>query len=163
MINAAAAAVLALAAVLLYVVFYAIVLERRSWQNIIWGGLSGCMPVLIGGAAVTGSLEWAPVVLFLVIFFWTPAYYWPLSIQFRTDYTRAGVPMLPVVAGEIVVDRQVVLYTAATIATTLLLVPVAGTGWFYAGLVAAAGAWFLRDALRLYRRAPSRVRASRLR
>lgn len=156
---------LALAAILLYVVFYTMVLKRRTSQNIVWGGVAGCMPVLIGWAAVTGSLAWAPVVLFLVIFFWTPPHYWPLSMKFKKDYARAGVPMLPVVAEEVVVARQVVLYTAATVAATLALVPVAGMGWLYTVVALGAGAWFLLDAIRLYRRAlhPERGKLAALR
>ena len=88
-------AVLALAAIAFYVVVYTMALKRRTPQNIVWGGAAGCMPVLIGWSAVTGSLSWAPVVLFAVIFFWTPPHYWPLSMRFRDDYAAAGVPMLP--------------------------------------------------------------------
>ena len=97
-------AVLALAAIAFYVGVYTMALKRRTPQNIVWGGAAGCMPVLIGWSAVTGSLAWTPVVLFGVIFFWTPPHYWPLSMRFRDDYAAAGVPMLPVVAGN--VDRR---------------------------------------------------------
>lgn len=148
-----ASAWLALAAILLYVVFYTIVLKRRTAQNIVWGGVAGAMPVLIGWAAVTGTLAWAPVVLFLVIFFWTPPHYWPLSMKFKKDYARAGVPMLPVVSADLAVARQIIYYAAATVATTLVLVPVAGMGWVYTAVAAAAGAWFLYSAAQLYRRA----------
>ena len=89
-----------LAAILFYVFVYTLLLKRRTPQNIVWGGAAGCMPVLIGWAAVTGSLAWAPVVLFVVIFFWTPPHFWPLSMRFRDDYAAAGVPMLPVVAAD---------------------------------------------------------------
>ena len=87
-------------------------LKRRTSQNIVWGGVAGCMPVLIGWSAVTGTLAWPAVVLFLVIFFWTPPHYWPLSMRFRDDYAAAGVPMLPVVAEAVVVARQVVALLA---------------------------------------------------
>ena len=119
------AAVLALAAIVFYVFVYTMVLKRRTPQNIVWGGAAGCMPVLIGWAAVTGSLRWAPVVLFGVIFFWTPPHYWPLAMRFRDDYAAAGVPMLPVVAHRGAVARQIVAYSWAMVACSLLLWPVA--------------------------------------
>ncbi|MDD9205277.1 heme o synthase, partial [Georgenia sp. 10Sc9-8] len=149
----ALSAVLALAAILLYVVFYTLLLKRRTSQNIVWGGVAGCMPVLIGWAAVTGSLTWAPVILFLVVFFWTPPHYWPLSMRFKQDYARAGVPMLPVVADDVPVARQIIGYAVATVATTLALIPVAGMGWLYTLSALAAGAWFLTTTVQLYRRA----------
>ena len=93
----ALAAVLALVAIAFYAIGYTMLLKRRTPQNIVWGGAAGCMPVLIAWAAVTGSLSWTPVVLFLIIFFWTPPHYWPLAMRFRDDYAAAGVPMLPVV------------------------------------------------------------------
>ena len=104
-------AVLALAAILFYVFVYTLGLKRRTPSNIVWGGAAGCMPVLIGWAAVTDSLAWAPVILFVVIFFWTPPHYWPLSMRFRDDYSAAGVPMLPVVKGDVVVARRIVVYS----------------------------------------------------
>ena len=88
-------ALLSLAAIALYAVGYTILLKRRTSQNIVWGGIAGCMPTLIGWSAVTGTVGWPAVVLFLVIFFWTPPHYWPLSMAFRDDYSTAGVPMLP--------------------------------------------------------------------
>lgn len=91
-------ALLTAGAILIYVVGYTMILKRRTPQNIVWGGIAGCMPVFIGWSAVTGSLSWGAVALFLVIFFWTPPHYWPLSMKFRRDYANAGVPMLPVVA-----------------------------------------------------------------
>ncbi len=130
------AAVLALAAILFYVCVYTMALKRRTPQNIVWGGAAGCMPVLIGWAAVTGSLSWTPVVLFAVIFFWTPPHYWPLSMRFKDDYAAAGVPMLPVVADVVVVARRIVAYSWVMVATSLLLWPVAPTGPVY-GVAAA--------------------------
>ena len=99
---------LSLGALLFYVVVYTMILKRRTSQNIVWGGIAGCMPVLIGWSAVTNSMSWAPVILFLVIFFWTPPHYWPLSMKVKDDYARVGVPMLPVVASNKVVARQIV-------------------------------------------------------
>ena len=125
------AAALSLAAILLYVVFYSLILKRRTSQNIVWGGVAGCMPVLIGWAAVTGSLSWTPFILFLIIFLWTPPHYWPLSMKYQDDYAAAGVPMLAVVRGRAQVGLQVILYAWATVACSLLLIPVAGMGLLY--------------------------------
>ena len=146
-------ALLAGLAIAFYVFVYTLGLKRRTSQNIVWGGAAGCMPVLIGWSAVTGSLSWAPWVLFAIIFLWTPPHYWPLSIKYRTDYAEVGVPMLPVVASPTAVGRQVVAYTWATVAATLLLVPVAGTGAVYAVAAVVLGAWFLLEAHGLLRRA----------
>jgi len=146
-------ALLAGLAIAFYVFVYTLGLKRRTSQNIVWGGAAGCMPVLIGWSAVTGSLSWAPWVLFAIIFLWTPPHYWPLSIKYRTDYAEVGVPMLPVVATPTAVGRQVVAYTWATVAATLLLVPVARTGAVYAVAAVVLGAWFLLEAHGLLRRA----------
>ena len=147
------AAVLALAAILFYVFVYTLGLKRRTSSNIVWGGAAGCMPVLIGWAAVTDSLAWAPVVLFLVIFFWTPPHYWPLSMRFRDDYSAAGVPMLPVVETDVAVARQIVLYSWLMVAASLALWPVAPTGPFYGVVAVVLGALFLAEAHRLLRAA----------
>jgi len=111
------------------------------------------MPVLIGWSAVTGSLAWPPVILFLVIFFWTPPHYWPLSMSFKEEYEAAGVPMLPVVAEDVAVARQVVLYSWAAVATSLTLVPVASMGWVYLVVAVLSGGLFLVEAHRLLARA----------
>jgi len=147
-------------AILIYVVGYTMILKRRTPQNIVWGGAAGCMPVLIGWSSVTGGLSWAAVLLFGVIFFWTPPHYWPLSMKFRKDYAAAGVPMLPVVAAEAKVAREMIAYTTGMIACSLLLVPVAGMTWVYAVVAAGLGGWFLWANIALYRRAqdPSRGR-----
>src|SRR5699024_3639835 len=115
---------LAFVAIALYVVFYTMVLKRRTSQNIVWGGAAGCMPVLLGWSAVTGTVGWGAVLLFGVVFFWTPPHYWPLSIKFRKDYADAGVPMLPVVASERRVTTEMIGYTLAMVACSLLLLPV---------------------------------------
>ena len=141
-------ALLTVFAILFYVLVYTLVLKRRTAQNIVWGGAAGCMPVLIGWAAVTGSLAWPPVVLFLVVFFWTPPHFWALAMRFRDDYARAGVPMLPVVATPTEVARRIVGYTWLTVATSLVLWPLA-TGWVYGAVALAAGGWFLAAAHRL--------------
>ncbi|MEV7971707.1 heme o synthase [Cellulomonas sp. NPDC089187] len=146
------------AAIAIYVVGYTMILKRRTPQNIVWGGAAGCMPVLIGWSSVTGGVSWAAALLFGVIFFWTPPHYWPLSMKFRKDYAAAGVPMLPVVAKEAKVAREMIAYTVAMIACTLLLVPVAGMTWVYAVIATGLGVWFLASCIGLYRRAqdPSR-------
>jgi protoheme IX farnesyltransferase len=150
-------------AIALYVGFYTMVLKRRTSQNIVWGGVAGCMPVLIGWSAVSNSLDWPALVLFLVVFFWTPPHYWPLSMRFKEDYANAGVPMLPVVAEDIAVGRQVVAYTWATVLVSLALVPVAGMGWVYAVTAVVAGAVFLVEAHALLTRARRGVTGTGLR
>jgi protoheme IX farnesyltransferase len=142
------AAGLTAAAIAFYVVVYTMLLKRRTAQNIVWGGAAGCMPVLIGWAAVTGRLGWAPLILFGVVFFWTPPHFWALAIRFREDYRRAGVPMLPVVASPVRVTTEIVVYSWLTVATSLVLWPVA-TGWVYGLLAAGAGAVLLVAAHKL--------------
>jgi protoheme IX farnesyltransferase len=142
--------VLSVAAILFYVLVYTLVLKRRTPQNIVWGGAAGCMPVLIGWAAVTGSLSWTPVILFGIVFLWTPPHYWPLSMRYRADYASVNVPMLAVVRGRTVVGLQVVLYAWATIACSLLLIPVAHMGIVYTVVAVLAGAWFIYESHRLY-------------
>jgi len=144
---------LALAANVFYVVGYTMLLKRRTTQNIVWGGAAGCFPALIGWTAVTDRLAWAPVVLFLVVFFWTPPHFWALAIRYRDDYAAAGVPMLPVTARATVVARQIVVYSYVMVATSLLLWPVARTGWLYPVAASALGAAFLVEAHRLLARA----------
>ncbi|QJU53549.1 heme o synthase [Herbiconiux sp. KACC 21604] len=146
------AASLSLAAILIYVLLYTLVLKRRTPQNIVWGGTAGCMPVLIGWAAVTNSLSWEALILFGIIFLWTPPHYWPLSMKYRADYKTAGVPMLAVVRGRVVVGLQIVLYAWAMVACSLLLIPVGHMGLIYAGTAVVAGAWFLYESHRLYSR-----------
>jgi protoheme IX farnesyltransferase len=135
-------------AIAFYVIVYTMVLKRRTAQNIVWGGAAGCMPVLIGWAAVTDRLAWAPVVLFGIVFFWTPPHFWALAIRYREDYASAGVPMLPVVATPLRVAREIVVYAWLTVATSLMLWPLA-TGWVYGVLAAGAGAVLLVGAHRL--------------
>ncbi len=149
LVNVVSAA-LSVLAIAFYAVGYTIVLKRRTSQNIVWGGVAGCMPVLIGWSAVTGGVAWPAVVLFLVIFFWTPPHYWPLSMAFRDDYAAAEVPMLPVERGPVAVGRQVVLYAWVMVATSLVLVPVAGMGWVYTGTAVLAGGVFVVEAHRLH-------------
>jgi len=145
------AAALADGAILFYVFVYTLGLKRRTASNIVIGGAAGCFPVLVGWAAVTGRVSVAAVVLFAVIFFWTPPHFWALAMKFRDDYAAAGVPMLPVVATPAVVARKILLYSYAMVAATLALVPYAG--WLYGCCAAGLGVWFLAEAHRL----PARV------
>lgn len=147
------AAALSVVAIAFYVLVYTLLLKRRTPQNIIWGGVAGCMPVLIGWAAVTGSLDWAAFVLFGVVFLWTPPHYWPLSMKYRDDYAAVQVPMLGAVRGSTAVGLQVILYAWATVVCSLLLIPVAGMGIVYTAAAALSGAWFLVESHRLYSRA----------
>jgi heme o synthase len=140
---------LALAANIFYVVGYTMILKRRTSQNIVWGGAAGCFPALIGWTAVTGELAWPPVVLFLVVFFWTPPHFWALALRYREDYSAAEVPMLPSVAPARRVGDQVVAYAVVTVATSLLLWPVAETGWLYPVAAAVLGAVFVSESLLL--------------
>jgi heme o synthase len=144
---------LALAANVFYVVGYTMILKRRTTQNIVWGGAAGCFPALIGWTAVTGELAWPPVVLFLVVFFWTPPHFWALAIRYRDDYAAANVPMLPVKAGARVVARQIVAYSYVMVATSLLLWPVARMGWLYPTAAVVLGGAFLVEAHLLLGRA----------
>jgi len=146
-------AVLSLAAILFYVFVYTLGLKRRTPQNIVWGGAAGAMPALIGWAAVTNEVSAAAWVLFLIVFLWTPPHYWPLSMKYLEDYRDAGVPMLPVVAKNEVVGRQIILYAWAYFASTLLLIPVAPMGWIYTAVAVVTGLWFSYESHRLYNEA----------
>ncbi|GGM63389.1 protoheme IX farnesyltransferase [Longimycelium tulufanense] len=142
------AGLLAVATILFYVFVYTLVLKRRTAQNVVWGGAAGCMPVVIGWSAVTGTVEWPALVMFGIVFFWTPPHTWALAMKFRDDYERAGVPMLPVVAPPRQVSRQIVRYTWATVLWSLLLVP--ATSWLYAAFAALSGLWFILMAHQLH-------------
>ncbi|MDE0777247.1 MAG: heme o synthase [Nocardioides sp.] len=144
---------LSLGANAFYVFGYTMVLKRRTTQNIVWGGLAGCFPALIGWTAVTGELSWVPVVLFAVVFFWTPPHTWALALRYREDYANVDVPMLPVVKNAREVGRQIVLYSWVMVATSLLLWPVAGTGPVYPIAAALLGAVFLLQAHKMWSRA----------
>ena len=141
------AATLADSAILFYVFVYTLGLKRRSASNIVIGGAAGCFPVLVGWAAVTGSVAWPAVVLFAVIFFWTPPHFWALAMKFKDDYAAASVPMLPVVAPATTVVRKILVYSYGMVAVTLALVP--WSGWLYGCCAAALGARFLVEAHRL--------------
>jgi len=114
-------AILAASAIVFYVCIYTLLLKRRTSSNIVWGGAAGCFPVLIGWAAVTNSIDLAPIVLFLIVFWWTPPHYWPLSMQYKNDYATAGIPMLPVVSENIKVANQIIIYSFIMAITTWIL------------------------------------------
>ncbi len=144
---------LALAASAFYLFVYTMVLKRRTTQNIVWGGLAGCFPALIGWTAVTDQLAWAPVVLFAVVFFWTPPHTWALAMRYREDYASVDVPMLPVMRSGEVVARQIVAYSWVMVAVSLALWPIAGTGIVYPLAAVVLGAMFLFEAHLLWARA----------
>ncbi|MGC8510745.1 MAG: heme o synthase [Acidimicrobiales bacterium] len=146
---------LALSATAFYVFVYTLWLKRRSKQNIVIGGAAGAVPVLVGWAAVTNSLTWTPVLLFLVIFIWTPPHFWALAVRYRDDYEAANVPMMPVVTSLRRTTFEILVYTVLMWALTVLIGPSAHLGWIYAVSSTVLGAWFTFYALRLYRHARS--------
>jgi protoheme IX farnesyltransferase len=142
---------LAVAAILFYVFVYTLGLKRTTPQNIVIGGAAGCMPVLIGWAAVTGKVEPPALFMFLVIFYWTPPHFWALALRFRDDYAAAGVPMLPVVRGYLETARQILLYTWILVAVSFALFAVAHLGAVYLVSCAVLDAVFVVEATRLWR------------
>jgi len=144
-------AVLALSATLFYVFVYSLWLKRSSTSNIVIGGAAGAVPVLVGWSAVTNQLDWPPVVLFAVIFYWTPPHFWALAIRYRDDYEAADVPMLPVVRSLKTTATRIVLYSVLLWGLTLVFAPVAGMGTIYVVAAVALGAVFLALAVRVYR------------
>ncbi|CAB4864312.1 unannotated protein [freshwater metagenome] len=146
------AATLSLLAILFYVFVYTLLLKRRTEQNIVWGGIAGCFPVLIGWAAVTGEVSVTPWILFVVVFLWTPAHYWPLSLRYADDYAAASVPMLSVLRPKVAVGLQVILYAWATVVASLVLIPVAPMGIVYTVVALLSGGWFIVETHMLYSR-----------
>ncbi|MFB9673059.1 heme o synthase [Microlunatus capsulatus] len=146
-------ALLALGANAFYVVVYTMLLKRRTSQNIVWGGIAGCFPPLIGWTAVTGEVALAPFVLFAIVFFWTPPHTWALAFRYREDYAAAQVPMLPVVAPAPAVAARILAYSVVTVAVSLALWPVAGTGWLYPVVAALTGAALIWESVQLLVRA----------
>src|ERR1041384_6272821 len=144
-------AVLAVAACLFYVFVYTLWLKRTSSRNIVIGGAAGAVPVLIGWSAVTGSLDWAPVILFGIIFYWPPPHFWALAIRYRDDYAAADVPMLPVVASMRRTSERILAYTLVLWALTVAFSPVAGMGHLYLGAAIVLGGGFTWYAVRLWR------------
>ena len=146
------AALLGVLAIVMYAVGYTMILKRNTPQNIVWGGAAGCMPVLIAWAAVQGTLTWTAGVVFMIVFFWTPAHYWPLAMKYRDDYAQVGVPMLPVVAPALKVTRDIAIYAIAMVAFSFILIVVAPMGWVYSIGAVALGVWFTWSAISLWRR-----------
>ena len=147
------AAALSAGAIFFYVVIYTMILKRRTEQNIVWGGIAGCFPVLIGWSAVTGTLAWPALILFLLVFLWTPPHYWPLSMKYRDQYDEVEVPMLGATRSGSQVGLQVILYAWATVVTSLLLIPVASMGLVYTASALVFGGWFIYESHVLYARA----------
>jgi protoheme IX farnesyltransferase len=148
-------ALFAASAIVFYVCVYTLLLKRRTSSNIVWGGAAGCFPVLIGWAAVTNSISLAPIVLFLIVFWWTPPHYWPLSMQYRKDYENAGIPMLPVVADREKVASQITIYSWIMVATTLVLPLVSELSIVYVLGAIILNLIFMREVYALRNRAKS--------
>jgi protoheme IX farnesyltransferase len=149
------AAFLTMLAIAFYVVVYTMMLKRTTPQNIVIGGAAGALPPVIGWAAVTGDVGIPALILFALVFYWTPPHFWALSLRIRKDYAAAGVPMLPVVRGIPETTRQIALYTALMVAISLVLWPVARMGLIYLGAAVGLGAVFLWQAWSLWRRGAS--------
>jgi heme o synthase len=154
-------AVLAMSATAFYLCVYTMWLKRASTQNIVIGGAAGAMPVLVGWSAVTDRLSLVPILMFGVIFLWTPPHFWALAVRYRDDYTRAEVPMLPSVVDMRSVTRQIFLYTLALVALSLVMAPVAHLGLLYRSAAVLLGLGFILQALALWRD-PSPRRAMKL-
>ena len=154
-------AALADTAILFYVFVYTLGLKRRTASNIVIGGAAGCFPVLVGWAAVTGTVSLPAVVLFAVIFLWTPPHFWALAMKFRDDYAAASVPMLPVVAPPAAVARKILGYSYAMVIATLALTPYAG--WLYGCSAVGLGVWFLGGAHALRARVAAGAAAAPMR
>lgn len=150
-------ALLAVAATAFYVLVYTMVLKRSSTQNIVIGGAAGAVPVLVGWAAVTGSLSWPPIVLFAIIFIWTPPHFWSLAIKYRDDYAAANVPMLPAVATLKRTARQIIVYSVLLVACSLLFAAVAHMGVFFTTTAVVLGLAFLAYAVNLQREATEKA------
>ena len=148
-------ALFAASAIVFYVCVYTLLLKRRTSSNIVWGGAAGCFPVLIGWAAVTNSISLAPIVLFLIVFWWTPPHYWPLSMQYRKDYENAGIPMLPVVADREKVASQITIYSWIMVATTFVLPLVSELSIVYVLGAIILNLIFMREVYALRNRAKS--------
>jgi protoheme IX farnesyltransferase len=143
------AALLAALAIGMYAVGYTILLKRRTSQNIVWGGAAGCMPILIAWSAVRGSVSLVPVLLFLIVFFWTPPHYWPLAIRYREEYAAAGVPMLPVVRPLTTACTQTVVYAVLSVLVSLILIPLAPMGFVYSIAAVVLGVAFIALVIQL--------------
>lgn len=153
--DSLSAAVFVMITIAFYIFVYTKLLKRRTSQNVVWGGAAGCMPVVVGWAVITDNLPadvpdqwWQAIVMFLIVFFWTPPHTWALAMKYKDDYAAAGVPMLPVVRTPVEVTRQIVWYTLATVLVSLLLIP--ATSWIYLAAAVGGGIWFLLSAITLH-------------
>ncbi|MFE1743797.1 heme o synthase [Coleofasciculus sp. H7-2] len=143
-------ALLAISGVVFYMGIYTHLLKRHTTQNIVIGGAAGAIPALVGWAAVTGTLSWAAWLLFAIVFVWTPPHFWALALMIRDDYAKVGIPMLPVVEGEVVTTRQIWLYTLIMVPMTLLLVyPLGASGIVYGIFASILGSIFIKKAWQL--------------
>jgi protoheme IX farnesyltransferase len=149
-------AVLAVSACLFYVFVYTLWLKRTSERNIVIGGAAGAVPVLVGWSAVTNSLDWAPVVLFAVIFYWTPPHFWALVVKYKDDYAAVDVPMLPSVVSLRTTAIRIIYYTLVLWALTILFWPVAEMGWIYGVAAVVLGGMFTWFAIALFREQTTR-------
>ncbi len=154
-------AVLSVSAMLFYVFVYTIWLKPRSPQNIVIGGAAGAVPALVGWASVTGSLAVPAWIMFAIVFCWTPPHFWALSVRYREDYAKAGIPMLPVVVGIAAASRQILVYAIVTVVVSLALVPPADLGWIYGLSALIAGGLFVAGAAALTAK-PTPERAMKL-
>ena len=150
-------AILAASAIVFYVCIYTLLLKRRTSSNIVWGGAAGCFPVLIGWSAVTNSIELAPIILFLIVFWWTPPHYWPLSMQYKNDYANAGIPMLPVVSENIKVANQIIIYSFIMSLTTLILPFTVELSIYYWTGAIILNAFFIKEAFALRGRITNQI------
>ncbi|WP_346322448.1 heme o synthase [Emcibacter sp. SYSU 3D8] len=149
-VNVLSAALLAFT-IAFYVLVYTMWLKRRTVHNIVIGGAAGALPPVIGWAAVTGSVTWEPLLLFAIIFMWTPPHFWALSLFAKGDYERVGVPMLPVVAGPRETRKQILIYSLLVTPLAVLPAALGMAGWLYGAFAVASGVWFLYLALRVWR------------
>ena len=150
-------AILAASAIVFYVCIYTLLLKRRTSSNIVWGGAAGCFPVLIGWSAVTNSIGLAPIILFLIVFWWTPPHYWPLSMQYKNDYANAGIPMLPVVSENIKVANQIIIYSLIMSLTTLILPFTVELSIYYWTGAIILNAFFIKEAFALRGRITNQI------
>jgi heme o synthase len=157
------AACLAFSGIVFYVLIYTHWLKRHSTQNIVIGGAAGAIPALVGWAAVTGTLSWAAWLLFAIVFLWTPPHFWALALMIRDDYAKVGIPMLPVVQGDIATVRQIWYYTLVTVGTTILLFyPLHASGFVYAAIALSLGGLFVHKSWRLLQSPEDRTVAREL-
>ncbi|MDB9371957.1 heme o synthase [Nodularia sphaerocarpa] len=157
------AACLAFSGIVFYILIYTHWLKRHSTQNIVIGGAAGAIPALVGWAAVTGTLSWAAWLIFAIVFLWTPPHFWALALMIRDDYAKVGIPMLPVVEGDLATVKQIWYYTLVTVAATVLLVyPLHASGFVYGAIAVSLGGLFIHKSWRLLHNPEDRTIAREL-